>query len=176
MEKQQSNSKIVLSIIFSCTKNVILAVLGLFLCYFLLNKITNNWSSIWGGIVGFSQLWIPVVNFAAEHMLALLIPNVLLFVWLICIVTKLENKEIKIPSILYILLFLLLLSSGALLLISGIKLLSSIFSFFACILGVVILFLSTCIIISFIVELCSTKEPVETQNSPQQLDLFEDNK
>lgn len=182
MEQKESNFKTILSVVFSCTRNVGLGVLALYLVYFLGSVISSNWNNIWPNIVDFSQLVsqfvVPVIDFIAAHIFIFFSADFILFLWLLCIIVKLEDKHIQPSFFVYVLLFTLILFFGILLMIYAANILTGMFAALAGILSCVMLAFFGCGIITCIVDddLNANKTTSSTDISPKQLDLFDDQK
>lgn len=83
------------SIMFSCTCNIVLALVGLYLLFLLLCVITDNWDTITTNIISFMATFIPFKDFLFEHLGKIFTGWVVLSLWLLCVFVKMEENEIK---------------------------------------------------------------------------------
>lgn len=105
--------KSMLSVMLSCTKNVLIAVAIFYLLIlffgFLDDQkaiIGNFFSIVMTYIVSFFAIFIPVKNFLFEHLGKIFVGWLLISIWSLCVVIKLDNNKIKVPYIFNVILCL----------------------------------------------------------------------
>lgn len=158
------------SIMFSCTKNVLLTIAGICLVYFSFVLVTNNWTAISNNIMSFLMIFTPIKTFLFAHLGKIFIGWLILSVWSGCIFYKIETSDfiIQTPTALNALLFMLI-PTGSLIFF----LLANVFEVWlvsaVCVI-IAFLMLFTFLIISSCLLFPGTLTPVES--SPEQLDLF----
>ena len=181
MEEQKSNSKIVLFTILSCTKNIALLVLGIYLLYLLVGSIINNWNDIGSAI---NNVWLfltPAYNFLLKNIWIILATTWILTLWLFCIICKLED-HMRVPSI-FTVLFIILLLSGILLLLMASSVTTGGLSFICAAVSLTLLVLFGLCSIFYICDRIDGKynhkdnsDQLVTSPEPEQLELFDDKK
>jgi len=181
MEEQKSNSKIVLLTIVSCTKNIVLLVLGIYLLYFLVGSIINNWNDIGSAI---NNVWLfltPAYNFLLKNIWIILATTWILTLWLFCIICKLED-HMHVPSI-FTVLFVFLLLSGVLLLLIASSVTTGGLSFICAAVSLTLLVLFGLCSIFYICDRIDEKynqkdnsDQLITPPEPEQLELLFDDK
>lgn len=181
MEEQKSNSKIVLFTILSCTKNIALLVLGIYLLYLLVGSIINHWNDIGSAI---NNVWLfltPAYNFLLKNIWIILATTWILTLWLFCIICKLEN-HMYVPSI-FTTLFVILLLSGILLLLMASRVTTGGLSFTCAVVSLTLLVLFCMFSLFYICDRIDEKynqkdnsDQLITPPEPEQLELFDDKK
>lgn len=99
--------KSLVSIMFSCTRNIALAVAGLYLLFLLLCVVQDNWASINASIISFINSFKPLKDFLFAHLGKIFIGWVIISLWLVCVFIKMEENEIKDSTLLNFISFLL---------------------------------------------------------------------
>lgn len=115
MFKVQKN---ISSIVFSCTKSVLLVVAIICLLYFSSSIIANSSNSI---TLKFSD---TVILFLTNNSGKLFIGWLTLLIWTCCVYFKIGSNNIKVPTILKFLLFLLIPIGSFILFLVSISLIS----------------------------------------------------
>lgn len=161
------------SIMFSCTCNIVLAGIGVYLLYLVFGYLNDNWTTISTSIVTFINTFIPLKNFLFEHLGKIFIGWVIIALWVGCVSYKMDQNEIEESSILNFILFLLFPIGSIMFFmipfqlgwewfpINIISFLSAVFLFFISI---------------ALVDIFFNEKPVEQIDSdaPEQLELFDE--
>jgi hypothetical protein len=166
--------KSISSVMFSCTRNVIIAVAGVYLLYLIYGVLDNNSDSIFSAFAFvFSHIgsfFAPIKSFLIEHLGKFFIGWIISILWIICVIVKLESNSIAIPNF-FNLFAALLVPVGCILffmaackLDSGLGLLSGIIAF---------IFLLFSIGIMGALLFDDEAAVVKTDNAPVQLELFD---
>jgi hypothetical protein len=170
--------KSVTSVMLSCTKNVLLAVAGIYLFYLSVGFIANNWSSVanvWSIIVtnvsSFMTVFVPFKDFLFEHLGKIFTGWLILFVWTLCIIVKLEYHNTDVPTVFPVLFFMLVPVGSIILFMVASASTDDALTVFSIFFGILL----SC----FFLLLCGVflnPDPVVPKkqvNSPKQLELFE---
>lgn len=158
------------SVMFSCTKNVLLTIAGICLVYFSFLLVTDNWTSISNNIMAFLTIFNPIKTFLFEHLGKIFIGWLILSVWSGCIIYKIETADviIKTPMALNALAFMLIPTGSMVFFMSAnvldVWILSAICFVVACLLLLIFIGLTSSLLFP------GTLTPVNDE--PHQLDLF----
>lgn len=160
------------AIMLSCTCNLVLAGIGVYLLYLLFGYLNDNWETISTSIISFMTIFIPLKNFLFAHLGKIFIGWMIIALWVGCVSYKMDQNEIEESSILNFILFLLFPIGSIMFFmipfqlgwawfpINVMSFLASVFLFFMSIALVGVYF---------------TEEPAKTTESdaPEQLELFD---
>ena len=171
MEKVE---KSVSSVMFSCTKNVILAVAGVYLLCLLYGVLDSNSDSIFAF---FDSIFSHIGNFLApakvfliEHLGTFFIGWIISVLWVVCVSIKLESNSINLP-IVFNIFSALLVPIGCILFFMASCKLDSIFSFFSAVISFFLLLFSIGLLAVIFFD--DESEAVDTESKPVQLELFD---
>jgi hypothetical protein len=177
--KKVEIEKNTMSILFSCTKNVLLTIGAVYLLYFVGGLVVDNWTTISTSIISgvsfvathIHSFFKPVMAVLFEHLGTIFIGWLICSLWTFCVIYKFESSELLItPKAIYVMAGVLVpIGSVIFFMISYIF--PSIFSFLAAVFGLILFFVS----IAIIGVVFFDNGTITYYETPQQLDLFKNN-
>lgn len=177
--KEVEVAKTTMSIMFSCTKNVLLTIGAAYLLYFVGGLVVDNWTTISASIfsgVSFAVTHIhsffkPVMAVLFEHLGTIFIGWLICSLWTFCVIYKFESSGLLItPKAIYVMAGVLV-PIGCVIFFMISYILPSIFSFLAAVVGLILFFVSLAIIGLVFFD----NGTITYDETPQQLDLFKNN-
>lgn len=164
--------KSMMSIMFSCTKNVILIIAAVYLLYLAGSFIDTNWASVVSivttVIMHINAFFEPIIAFLFEHLGTIFIGWLICSLWVFCVVFKLEMNSMNTPTIIYVFAGLLV-PIGCVLFFMATCMLDSIASFFCGVLTFIMFLLS----IGVVCAVFCDDGVITSDESPAQLELFD---
>lgn len=174
MEKSKTS---VVSVMLSCTKNVLLTIVGFYLLYLMFCFITDNSDAIEDSIFAFFTLlapfFIPIKDFMVNNIGTIFISWMIIALWTCCVIAKIEMSEMsdmKTPAFLNILGFLLVPIGSIVSFMTMVCSDNLALTMFAGVLG----FLLLIFFIGLSGSILSTGPAVAHEQDPKQLDLFDE--
>ena len=177
--KEVEVEKNTMSILFSCTKNVLLTIVAVYLLYFVGGLVVDNWTTISASIISgltfaithIQSFFKPIMAVLFEHLGTIFIGWLICSLWTFCVLFKFESSGTLItPKAIYVMAGLLV-PVGSVVFFMVSYILTSVLSFLAAVVGLVLLFVSIAIIGLVFFD----NGTVTYDETPQQLDLFKNN-
>lgn len=177
--KEVEVEKNTMSILFSCTKNVLLMIGAVYLLYFVGGLVVDNWTTISASIfsgVSFAVTHIqsffkPVMSVLFEHLGTIFIGWLICSLWTFCVFYKFESSELLITPKAICVMAAVLVPIGSIIFFMISYIFPSILSFLAAVVGLIFLFVS----IGIIGVVFFDNGTITYDETPQQLDLFKNN-
>lgn len=174
MEKSKTS---IGKVMFSCTKNIVLAVIIFYLICLFFSFIDDHWSTISQAMISFFLIFKPIKIFMLEHLGKIFLGWLVICSWSVCVAMKLDKHKIPYPKFLDGILFSLFPSACLILFMAAIHPSTGFLGLFLGVCGVLLTLFTIMIILSFffedLFEVEKDKNLPKGKQAPQQLDLFD---